>query len=113
MQRKNNITLDWDETLKLCNGNEDLAQELMQMLKSDLPRQKQILNTACDKQDMRIVRDIVHQILGTCSYISLPRLKAAAESLQKEIQQESPAINQKQKTLIAAIDAVIMLNGRL
>ena len=100
--------LNWDETIKLCNNNEELAKELIHMLKNDLPQQKQILLTASEKNDLRMVRDIIHQILGSCSYISLPELKEKAQSLHDALHLNETDFKEKQKALIHAINAVII-----
>ena len=102
------IIINWDETLSLCNNNEMLAKELLLMLKTDLPRQKQILFDAFERNDTQMMRDIVHQILGSCSYISLPDIKEAAETMHTAI--HSKKINRATATdqLINAMNAVIM-----
>lgn len=104
----NNI-INWDETLKLCNNNYDLALELVTMLKTDLPMQKQIFIDAYERADTRTLRDIIHQILGSCSYISLPQLKQAAEAMHMAVHTNQKNLNQQRQAVIDAIDAAIML----
>lgn len=104
---KKNI-IDWDETLVLCNKSESLAKELLLMLKTDLPRQKHILIDAFERNDTQMMRDIVHQILGSCSYISLPNIKEAAEEMHTAIHSKKIGIPAAKNTLIDAMNAVIM-----
>jgi HPt (histidine-containing phosphotransfer) domain-containing protein len=99
------------ETLKLCNNNETLAHELIAMLKNDLPRQKIILVDAYQRQDMRLLRDIVHQILGSCSYISLPQIEKAAQVFQFAVHSNEPGLETLKTNLIKAMDAVIMMHS--
>ncbi len=99
--------LNWEETIKLCNNNAELAKELIQMLRNDLPQQKQILLTASEKNDLRMVRDIIHQILGSCSYISLPELKEKAQLLHDALHLNETDFQKKQKAFIEAINATI------
>lgn len=102
-----NLIINKKETLAWCNDNHTLANDLITMLKADLPRQKMILIQAYQTDDERTVRDIVHQILGTCSYISLPHTQKVATAFQTAINKKEnlePFKNQ----LIAAIDAVIV-----
>jgi len=105
---KNDI-LNWSETLALCNNNEALAHELIGMLKTDLPMQKQILLDAYTRQDTRTLRDIVHQILGSCSYIALPQLKEAAACMHTAIHNNQENLERERHTLIQAIDNAILL----
>lgn len=102
------IIINWDETLSLCNNNETLAKELLFMLKTDLPRQKQILLDAFERSDTQMMRDIVHQILGTCSYISLPDIKQAAETMHTAIHSKEIEIAIAKDNLINAMNAVII-----
>lgn len=100
--------INMEETLALCNNNESLANELIAMLKADLPRQKQILIYAFERDDEQTMRDIVHQILGTCSYISLPQIKKNALALQDAIRSQKGDLVQLRNQLIDAMDAVIV-----
>ncbi len=102
------MIINWDETLALCNNNETLAKELLLMLKTDLPRQKQILLDAFERHDTQMMRDIVHQILGSCSYISLPDIKEAAETMHTAIHTKKIDLSIAKDTLINAINAVII-----
>ena len=103
------LILDWEKTLVLCNNNESLARELLGMLKTDLPQQKQILIDAYDREQWRMLRDIIHQILGSCSYIALPELKAAAEAMQDAIHQNKIDLSEERQAVITAIDHAILL----
>ena len=102
------IIINWEETLTLCNRNEALAKELLLMLKTDLPRQKQILLDAFERNDTQMMRDIVHQILGSCSYISLPHIKESAEAMHKAIHDKKATVPAAKDTLINAMNEVIM-----
>ena len=102
------IIINWDETLSLCNNNETLAKELLLMLKTDLPRQNQILLDAAERNDTQMMRDIVHQILGSCSYISLPDIKEAAEIMHAAIHSKKISLAVAKDQLINAMNAVIM-----
>ncbi len=97
-----------EETLALCNENESLAKELMMILKTDLPRQKMILLDAYAHQDRKMMRDIVHQILGTCSYISLPDTKQHALSFHAALHDNIKDLESYKTNLVAAMDAVIV-----
>ena len=100
--------INWPETLTLCNNSEALAKELLSMLAIDLPRQKMILIDTNTKTDLRLMRDILHQILGSCSYLSLPTIKQKALDLQNAIHTNEEQIDPEFKALIKAIDEVIM-----
>lgn len=103
-----NHILDWEQTLKLCNNNKGLANELISMLKTDLPAQKRILIDAYERHDTRTLRDIVHQIIGSCSYISLPQLKEAANNMHNDIHTSNKDLTPAKKELIQAIDNAIL-----
>lgn len=103
-----NTLINWDETLALCNNNKALACDLIKMLRADLPRQKQILLDAYDAHDTQMMRDIVHQILGSCSYVSLPNIKKSAEIMHLAIHQNTTPLPHAKENLITAMNAVIM-----
>lgn len=105
----NNTIINWDETLTLCNNNQALALELVTMLKADLPLQKQIFIDAYDREDWRTLRDIVHQILGSCSYIALPQLKESAQNIHMAIHNKKADLKQERQAIIQAIDNAIVL----
>lgn len=100
--------IDYKETLSLCNNNESLAAELIKMLKTDLPRQKMILIHAYERDDYKTLRDIVHQILGSCSYICLPNIEKNALALQIAVHNNEKNLEPLKNNLISAIDAVII-----
>ncbi len=100
--------IDFEETLALCNHNEALAAELIKMLKTDLPRQKSILIHAYERGDEQTMRDITHQILGSCSYISLPDIKMHALIFQDAVHNGEKELEVFKNNLIKAIDAVIV-----
>lgn len=104
-----NQIINWEETLKLCNNNQDLALELVSMLKTDLPLQKQIFVDAYERNDTRTLRDIIHQILGSCSYISLPQLKQAAETMHMAVHTNQPDLTAERQAVIDEIDRAIVL----
>lgn len=103
----NNNILNWEQTLVMCSQKADLAADLINMLKADLSRQRNALHKAYADNNIMAMRDIIHQMQGTCSYISLPTLNAETEQFQHLLHNESSNLQAGFQDLDAAIAAVL------
>ena len=77
----------YDRTLALhrVGGNEAVADELLRMLREDLPGQYQSLTQAFGQGDLEQVRELAHKIRGSANYCGAPALRQAADALENAI----------------------------
>ncbi len=78
-------SLDWQECLRLSNNKEDLAKELLAMLKTDLPNFRNDINQALQSNNIQQLQDHTHKLHGACCYCGVPRLKQLTEQLETQI----------------------------
>lgn len=64
---------------------EALDQEVLDMLRSDLPAQRDAITTALDAGKLQEARDIVHSVHGSASFCRLHALQSAAAALESDL----------------------------
>jgi two-component system, NarL family, sensor histidine kinase BarA len=79
---------DWELTLKQCNRKKELAQELTDMLRGDLPKTQQALKKALSSQDTNTIYMEIHKLHGSCAYCGMPKLKSLIATLETEIKND-------------------------
>lgn len=61
----------------LCGGKENIAIELITLLRSTLPQDKADISDAYIKKDWALTQRLVHRLHGAVCYCGTPALKAA------------------------------------
>lgn len=84
---------DWDLSLKLAVGNQQLAKKLFNTMIASLPTEKKLINEAANNNNLLTLRDLIHKLHGGCCYIGVPKLKYIAKELELAI------INNNQKAI--------------
>ena len=79
------ISFDWQESLKLSNNKEDLAKDLLGMLKKELPQFQIALKKAFQTNNTEELRHHTHKLNGACCYCGVPRLRQLANQLETQI----------------------------
>ncbi|MCH9644228.1 MAG: Hpt domain-containing protein [Gammaproteobacteria bacterium] len=82
-----NKSFDWELTLKQCNSKQDLAKDLVDMLRGDLPKTQRAIQAALKKQDTQNIYEEIHKLHGSCAYCGMPKLKKLIVALENEIKQ--------------------------
>lgn len=82
------MSFDWALTLKLCNNNQKIAQELIQLLATDIPTTESTLKTAQANQDTQKIHDELHKLKGSCAYVGMPTLKKLIDTTEKNIEHQ-------------------------
>lgn len=76
------VVFDWNESVYLCNGNENLAKEFGEKLFSRLPENKAQLHKLFATKELDELESAVHKLHGTCHYCGVPRLRSASQILE-------------------------------
>ena len=71
--------------LEQAGGSSDLANELFAMLLKDLPQFDREIRAAYERRDWKMLQCSVHKLNGAAIYCGVPALRAAAETLEKEL----------------------------
>ena len=82
MIKKDLPVIDLELGKKLSGGKEDLAKEMIGMLKEHLPNDFAIIKTAFEKNDLDALQVSVHKMHGAVSYCGTPALKQATADLE-------------------------------
>jgi len=78
-------SLDWNLSLKLVAGKLKLAKDLFEMMITNLPEEKKLINSAFENKDLPKLRDHVHKLHGGCCYTGFSKLKYICKQLEQEI----------------------------
>lgn len=74
--------------LKLANGKEDLAEEMLSMLFDSLKTDKQTMSVALEEKHYSDLLEKVHKLHGATRYTGVPRLQKAAKDLEEVLKKE-------------------------
>lgn len=73
----------------LAGGNQELAIELLQLLKESLPKDLKKIEQAYQQKDWEALLQLVHRLHGGVSYTGAMKLKDAAYQLEKAMKNKS------------------------
>ena len=76
--------IDWQEALQLSSYKADLAIKLLKMMICDAKKERAALQKAWQQQDKKTLSDITHKLIGGARYAGIPKLRFAAEMLEKD-----------------------------
>jgi len=101
---------DKQESVRLAGGNEQLAMELFEMLKNELPNYATQLQAAFSDNDMVQLKNVIHKLHGATSYCGVPALRSASRQLENAVDQQlAEAITELVERCGNCIDAIIQL----
>ncbi|MFT6835812.1 MAG: two-component system sensor histidine kinase BarA [Francisellaceae bacterium] len=80
-----NKYIDLPLGIKLANGSEDMAREMLQLLMDDLPDVMNRLSTTYEGDDLDSLQSEVHKLHGGCCYCGVPILKNSAHELEANL----------------------------
>ena len=85
-----------------------LAQELMKMLRAELPEHRHLLLTNCRTRQWQAVYDQAHKLHGSAAYCKKFELANAAAALERASRiVDEQAITQALQTTLREIDSVL------
>lgn len=68
-------------------GPPELKNEIYSLLAMQLPSAKNIINTAYEQKNLKILEDELHKLIGTSVYCGLLRLKLSVTQLHSAVKQ--------------------------
>jgi two-component system sensor histidine kinase BarA len=86
----NECSLDYASSLKLAAGNESLLRQILQILRRDIPEQRQHLRDAFDRLDCDRLGALAHKLHGVTCYAGLPRLRRVVIAFQQQLGTQAP-----------------------
>ncbi|MBL4762458.1 MAG: response regulator [Gammaproteobacteria bacterium] len=81
--------IDTGECLRLSDGNTALAEELLTILKTQLPADQDKMNAAHQANDMKALTEVIHRIHGATCYTGIPILKQQTSNLELELRKNN------------------------
>lgn len=93
--------IDWDLSLKLANNREDLANELLTLLMTELSQTQTEINQAYQDHDFERLHHYVHKLHGASCYCGVPRLKEVTCLLETDIKNKN---NKNIKNLLSNLN---------
>ena len=82
-------SLDYNRSLGLSVGNEDLLKQILEILQRDIPQQRRQLADAFSDGDYARLGALAHKLQGVTCYVSLPRLRRSVVTLQQQLDNEA------------------------
>ncbi len=77
-----NPIFDWQESVQLAAGNEQLADELFSMLVNELPAHLERLQQAHQMDDKAVMKKAIHKLHGGSKYCGVPELRQASADFE-------------------------------
>ena len=78
-------SVDYAGSLALCADNASLLQQIFEIIRRDIPEQREQLARAIAESDDERLAALVHKLHGVTCYASLPRLKRRVLGLQQRL----------------------------
>lgn len=80
--------LDSQQQERFNIASPGLAEEMLSMFAQELIEMRTAINQSFENKNFAELGDLLHKLIGGCSYCGLPRLKIAATSLEKARKQQ-------------------------
>lgn len=84
---ENDLIIDVQETIRLCDNHENLAWDLLGMLVDELQKEVPLIEAARRAGDVTYLRELFHKMEGGLSYCGVPRLRKASRVLHDAVKQ--------------------------
>jgi len=88
-QNSKMLSVDFQQSLRLCGFKESLLHKILETLLGEIPGYQQQLSTHLEQSDYAKLSSTIHKIHGTTCYTSLPRLRKQVISIQQQLSQKS------------------------
>jgi HPt (histidine-containing phosphotransfer) domain-containing protein len=88
----NSHLVDWQASLIVTGGSEELADELLSMFIKSLPEELEKLELSFDAADFVALKQQAHRIHGALCYCAIPALKEKIKLLEKESSNTPPDV---------------------
>jgi two-component system aerobic respiration control sensor histidine kinase ArcB len=100
--------IDWEGSLhqEVVHGDEHALHELLSLLDGELRATKQVLNEGYQKKDTKTLREELHKIRGSLTYLSLPELTETLKKFHEAVKADPQDPEHLEKTFQAAMEAI-------
>lgn len=78
-------SVDWNISLKLASGKEQLAKYLHRKMLHGLLKEKKLINLAFNSKSLLDLKEYIHKLHGGCCYTGFIKLKHIAKQLEIEL----------------------------
>jgi len=85
MDNSNYPVIDWEQATKLAGNKRELAEEMLNLLVRDLPRDISAIQSSYQDQNYVEMLRQVHKLHGALCYCGLPRIKSVVWRLETEL----------------------------
>ena len=106
-EQQKQIPIDLAASVKLTGGNQELADEMLDMMLTALPDDLQVINNSFQNGDHKSLLERVHRLHGACQYCAAPELKQACFALESNLKKidnlQEPIIHQQLQQVTKAI----------
>jgi len=106
-EQETDEVVDLDEGVDLCNGNAELAYELLSKLLSRLPQERDILHELLAGGEYGALEERVHKLHGACHYCGLPRLRKASRAAEHALKTQADDLAEAMERLLRELDEAI------
>lgn len=100
--------LDPEEGLRRAAGKTELAQEMLSMLLTSLPKERQAIQQARYSGNQEALIQQVHHLHGATQYCGVPQLRQACYRCETLLNQQHPASEAALDELDAAIERLLL-----
>ena len=77
--------LDWNLSISLAAGDLKLARVLFDIMINGLPKEKELIVSAYQQENLLLLRECIHKLHGGCCYTGFSRLKYICKHLEEGI----------------------------
>lgn len=86
-------SVDWAFSVKLANNSTEIAEELLEMLRIELPDFKKFISAAFQAGDAKTLANQAHKLHGACCYCGVPLLKQLIRNLEIQAKNDPPILD--------------------
>lgn len=79
------LDTDWELAKQRANNDEQLAQEMFDGLRKELPQFKEQISEAAQQQDWQCLQEQVHKLHGVSCYTGVPKLQQLCAEIETEL----------------------------
>ncbi|SFD04167.1 HPt (histidine-containing phosphotransfer) domain-containing protein [Thiohalospira halophila DSM 15071] len=98
--------LDWTLAVERAGGNADLAADLLEMLRQELPQRMEAVRTAAARGDESVLQEEIHRVVGSCRYCGVPALERTAGHLDQRLIRGEPWGQEEIDAVVRAAEAL-------
>lgn len=108
-----NSVIDWDACLQMCEGNEKIVREILDILKIDLNKTRRELDEFVVEKNTSAMREELYRLSRSIDYLKLPQLEQTLQAFYETLDEEQQNDVDIAKTYRELYQAIDMLLNKL